>query len=336
MRPITLVAALLLIAMATDAPATDAGSTLRYRLAPDQVLVYRAVADIESETSGRHDRDDERRRRERKEGKAATHLDMVFSYTADEVLADGSTKVTIEVLAVTITNDIELGNDEHRIEMNADGVKIYDGKKLIQNSRWNEVNLPSGINLRALLDTPIEAVMSDRGEIVRFADPELVKQLLRGANFLHLLTRQPVLSPEPIRQTSTWKIDSEFVISNPLRLRELYQLPGTEKYTVVTTTTHMNRPCLKLSVKGDWPKAEVAGEGEAEAEGSASVVIDLATGVMFTYSSKAKQDLNGASPWGGRAEFKIKSATTIQYVGGRQTYERYKGTGPSTNESTSE
>ena len=338
MRPITTLAVLMLLAVASNAAVTATGTTLRYKLAPDQVLVYRAVAEIKAE--GRGSDDDGGRRRgwggDGERGEAATHLDMVFSYAAGEALADGSTKVTIEVLAIAMTTEIDLGHEERRIEMNADDVKIYEGSKLVQSSRWNEVNLPSGINLRALVDAKIEAVINDRGEIVRFTDANLVRGLLQGANFLHLLTRQPVLPPGPIQQGSSWQAANELVMSNPLRLRELYRLPGTETFTAAGAVTHMNRRCLKLSIKGDWPKTDVAGEGEAKAKGTGSAVIDLATGVMFAYSSKTKQDLEGAGTW-GEAEFEIESTTTIQYLGGQQTYERYKGTGQSADdESTSE
>jgi len=331
MRPITALAVLMLIATASNSEATTTGSTLRYKLAPDQVLVYRAVAEIEAKSRG--DRDGRRRRSGGERLEASTHLDMVFSYTAGETLPNGSTTLTIEVLAVTMTTAVELGHEKRRIEMSADGVKIYEGSKLVQNARWNEVNLPSGINLRALLDATIEAVISDRGEIERFADPELVKRLLRGTSFLHLLSRQPVLPPGPIQQGSTWAVDNELVVSNPLRLRELYRLPGTETSTAVGAVTHMNRRCLNLSIKGDWTKTEVAGEGKAKAKGSATAVIDLATGVMFTYSSKTDQHLEGAGTGG---EAKSESTTTIQYLGGRQTYEHYKGADQSTDESTSE
>lgn len=335
MRAITALAALVLIAMAADAPATTTGTTLRYKLAPDQVLVYRATADVKAEGRGNGDREGRRRRSDGERGEAATHLDMVFSYTAGEMLADGSTKLTVEVLAVTMTTEIEIDNEKRRIEMNADGVKIYEGKKLIQNSPWNAVNLPSGVNLRALLDAKIEAVISDRGKIVRFADPELVRSLLRGANFLHLLTRQPVLPTGPIQQGSMWKADSELVLSNPLRLRELYRLPGAEVYTAVGALTYANRHCVKLSIKGTWPKTDLAGEGEAEAKGSASAIVDLATGVMFSYSSETDQDLEGTGTW-GEASFEIESTATIQYLGGRQTYEQYRKPDESTGESTSE
>jgi hypothetical protein len=336
MRQLTgLVALLFALTAALDAVAGQAaGTTMRYRLTPGQVLVYKAVADIKAEAS---DGGDARGRRARAgaRGEVNTHVEMVFSYTAanrqgagdqqgaGEQPGGGPTVLTIEILDVSMTQTREFPRGTRRIEMDANGVRIYEDKKLVQEGAWGDLQLPGGLNLRALLDASIEASVSELGSIERFADPDLVRRLLQGANFLHLLTRQPVFAQAPIARGSAWKVANELVMANPLRLRELYRLAGTETYTAAAAVTHMNRRCLKLAINSEWPKTEIAGGGDAKARGSATAIVDFATGVMFAYSSKTEQSLEGTSP-GGEADFDIEATAQVTYIGGEKTYEQYK------------
>jgi hypothetical protein len=332
MTRLTLLLALAIITAAASAPAGEAGgsaagstgTTMRYHLDEGQVLVYGAVADVDVQGSGgggpRHHGND-------RSADSETHIEMVFSVTAGEALADGARAITIEILDVKIAQTRELERGRRRIEMDANGVRIYDGKKLEQQSAWGEIQLPSGLDIRRLLETPIEAAVDQFGAIGKLRDADKVEELLRGANFLHLLRRQPVFAQAAIQKGSTWKVDSDLAMSNPLRLRELYHLPGTETYMAEAAVTRMNRSCLQLAIKGDWPRKDLAGGGRAKASGSATAIVDFATGVMFAYSSKTKQSLEGTVA-GADVDFEIKSTATITYLGDRATYDKYKAAQP--------
>ncbi len=301
---------------ALSAPAAETtGTTLRFKLQPDQVLVYRTVSDIELEGRGAGERDTAHLDSE-------IHLEMVFSLTAGRRRPNGLTDVTIEILDVALTVEREWERVRRRIEMNAQGIKIYDGKKLVQEGAWGDLQLPGGLDLRTLLDTPILAAMSDRAELKNLANPDRVKRLLQGANFVHLLRCQAVLPENPISKGSTWQVEQPLVMANPIRLRQVYRAPGTETYTAVGALTHVKRRCLKVAIKGDWPKKDL-GDGQAEGRSSATAIVDFETGVTFALAVTSTHKIEGTIG-NGEGDFESKSTSKTEYVGGRKTYERYK------------
>lgn len=307
--------ALIAVALAAfNAPAAQGGgTTLRFTLQPDQVLVYRAVSDIEVEGRGRRERDTARL-------DAEMHLEMVFSLSAGRRRPNGLTDVVIEVLDVTLTVEREWRRARLRIEMNAEGIKIYDGKKLVQEGAWGDLQLPGGLDLRPLLDTPIQTAMSDRAELKNLANADRVKRLLQGANFLHLLRCQAVLPEGPITKGSTWQVEQTLVMANPLRLRQIYRVPGTEKYTAVAALTHMKRRCLKVAIKGDWPRKDL-GDARAEGRSSATAIVDFETGVTFALATTSTHQVEGTT---GEGDFESKTTSRTEYIGGRKAYEHYK------------
>lgn len=296
--------------------------TMRYKLDEGQVLVYQAVADTKGEGSGmggglgRHDGN--------WVGKSEGHVELVFSITAGAPQANGSTPITIEILDVKARLTRDTAHGTQTIEADAQGVKIYEGRKLVQQGKWGEVQLPSGLDLRLLLEAKIEAVVDQYGRIGGFDEPDQVKQLLQGANFLHLLVHQPIFPEGPITKGGSWKVERALVFANPLRLHELVTLPGTETHTAVEAVSQLNRNCLKIHIKGNWPKLRLENDaGEARADSSGTAVVDFATGVMFSSTAKTRQTLEG-TVHDANARFEIESESTVTYVGDKQLYDKYK------------
>jgi hypothetical protein len=317
-----LVCAIGMLAAFGASAAETGGTTLRLKLQPDQVLVYRAVSDTEAKVSGggghgwggRGDWGG---------GDSTSHLEMVFSLTAGQAGANNQTDVTIEILDATLVVEREWRNGRRRFEMNADGVKVYDGKKLVQQGAWGDFQVPGGVNLQTLLETPIHVALSDRAELKGMADAEEIRRLLQGANFLHLLRCMVVLPEGPVSKGSTWQVQQELAMANPLRLREIYKAPGTETYTAVEAVTYAKRSCLKVAIKGRWPRVDLQ-NGRAEADSSATGIVDFETGVTFALSIKSRHKIQGTVA-GTEGDIDSKSTSTVEYVGGRATYDKYKG-----------
>ncbi|MBN1919271.1 MAG: hypothetical protein JW889_15310 [Verrucomicrobia bacterium] len=322
MKRIALLFAALVVFMALGAQAgTPAqGPTIRYHLDEGQVLVYRAVA--EARIKGEGPRGDRRRDDDEVRTESESQVEMAFSHTAGTPHADGSTPITIEILDVKMRQAFDDGHNSRTIEMDAQGAKVYEGKKLVQEGTWGEIQLPGGLDLRVLLDARIEAVVDKTGRIGGFEHPDEMRQLLQSASFLHLLVHQPIFPDGPVVKGGSWKIDRELVFANPLRLRELVHLPGSETYTAVDAVHHLNRNCLKLNIRGDWPKNDLEG-GEVKADGSGTAIVDFATGVLFTCTAKSKQRLEG-SIHGARAHFEIENTSTVTYMGAKPLYDQYK------------
>jgi hypothetical protein len=319
-RPIGFLAGVFTILLAFTASAADTGgTTLRLKLQPDQVLVYRAVSDTEAKASGGGGRG----WGGRGGGDSTSHLEMVFSLKAGQAGANNLTDVTIEILDVTLVIERDWDRGRRRFEMNADGVKVYDGKKLVQQGAWGEFQVPGGVNLRTLLDTPIQAALSDRAELKGLGDAALVRRLLQGANFLHLLRCLVVLPEGPISKGSSWQVQQELAMANPLRLREVYNAPGTETYTAVAAVTYKKRACLRVAVKGKWPRLKLE-DGRVEADSSATGIVDFETGITFVLAIKSSHKIEG-TVGGVQGDLESKSTSTIEYVGGRAAYEQYKG-----------
>jgi hypothetical protein len=305
----------------TVSAADTGGTTLRLKLQPDQVLVYRAVSDTEVRASGGGGRG--WGGGGGGGGDSTSHLEMVFSFKAGQPRADNLTDVTIEILDARLVVERDWGGGHRRLEMDADGVKVYEGKKLVQQGAWGDVHVPGGVNLRTLLETPIQAALSDRAELKGLADAELVRRLLQGANFLHLLRCMVVLPQGPISRGSSWQVQQELAMANPLRLREIYKAPGTETYTAVSAVTYKNRACLKVAVKGKWPRVKLE-NGRAEGASSATAIVDFETGVTFALAIKSSHKVEGTGG-GVQGDLESKSTSTIEYVGGHAAYEHYTG-----------
>lgn len=322
-QPIGFVAGVVTMLVSLSALAADTGGTLlRLKLQPDQVLVYRAVSDTEVKASGGGGRG-WGGRGGGGGGDSTSHLEMVFSLKAGQAGANNLTDVTIEILDATLVVERDWDRGRRRFEMNADGVKVYEGKKLVQQGAWGEFQVPGGVNLRTLIETPIQAALSDRAELKGLADAEGVRRLLQGANFLHLLRCMVVLPEGPISKGSTWQIQQELAMANPLRLREVYTAPGTETYTAVAAVTHMKRSCLKVAVKGQWPRLKLE-NGRVEADSSATAIVDFETGVTFALAIKSSHKIQGTIA-GTEGDIASKSTSTVEYFGGRAAYEQYKG-----------
>jgi len=312
-----------LIALGAQAGQPAQGPTMRYKLDEGQVLVYKAIADTTAEGRGGGG-DGHGRRDGDRSGQSENHVELIFSITAGARQADGSTPITLEVLDARIRQVRDIADGRQTIEMDAQGVRIYEGKKLVQQGKWGEIELPGGLDLRALLNAQIEASVDQLGRIGGFEEPDAVKQLLQGANFLHMLVHQPIFPEGPVTKGGSWKIERALTFANPLRLHELVALPGTENHTAIDAVNYMNRNCLKLAIRGDWPRLKLENDaGEVKASSSATAIVDFATGVLFAYTAKTKQDLEG-SIRGANVQFKIESTSTITYIGDKQLYDKYK------------
>jgi hypothetical protein len=332
MTRLTLLSALAIITAAASAPAGEAGgsaagaagTTMHYHLDEGQVLVYGAVTDIRVE--GRDDDQADHR------GEAETHLDVVFSLTAGAPQANGSTPITIEVLDGRARHTRDGPNGRHTIEMDTHGAKIYEGKRLVQQGRWGEIALPSGLDLFPLLGSRIEGTVDQHGRIHSVQEPDRSRELLRGFSFLRLFVHQPIFPDGPIVKGSSWEVDRELVFANPLRLYESVRLPGTEIHKALGAVTHLNRNCLKLAIRGDWPKLKLEDDtGEAKARSSGTAIVDFATGVMLSYTARTKQTFDGGAD-GANARFDINSTSTITYIGDKQLYDKYRAGEPAFEE----
>ena len=317
-------ATLLIVALAagTAVAGETQGTTLRFTLQPGQVLVYRAISDTEIRGQGRPLGGE-------RETDAEAHLEMIFSLTAGDTGPDGSIAVTMEILDLKMIADIEMSGDtgrdklRRRFEMDRSGIKIYDGNKLVQEVAWGGLNLPNAPDFPALLGGTFQTRMSPRAEVTHLEEPGRIKRLLQGANFLHLLQTWVVLPEGPIVKGSTWQVAQELVAANPINFKNIYTLEGTETYTAIEAVTHMKRSCLKVGIKGDWPKANVGGELEAEHSASGTAIVDFATGVTFAVSLNSTQHLEGTRGE-AKGEFDLESRSTVTYIGGQQAYTHYK------------
>ena len=300
-RTLLCAATLAVAAVSISAPAGQPqGVEMRYRLDEGQVLVYKATTERLEETETRN------RNGKTVRSESASWEEVVFSVTADKATAGGSTPVMIEILDIKLRRSTDDGDTRRTTEADAQGAKIYEGNKLVEEGKWGEIQLPDGLDLRAPLAARIKADINERGVLSGFDQSAEPPPPMQDAAVMILLFYQPHFPIPPIVKGTSWTEGS-----GPVG-------PGT--LTAAAAVKHLGRDCLKLNVGSD---SDTTGDDGTKIEyhTSGTAIVDFATGVLFSYTDRGREKIRG----GPRHEdTEIRTTTTISYIGGREVYDQYK------------
>jgi len=133
------------------------------------------------------------------------------------------------------------------------------------------------------------------------------------------------LPAKPMTKGSSWEArDEQPIVEEPLSLTASQRMWGTWKLHATEAITHMGRRCARLSMKGEWSRAWEEEQIEVTANGSGSAIVDLATGVMFSYSSKIKQTAKAKESRNVDSKTQAETTATVTYIGGKELYDQYK------------